>query len=199
MALYKYATAPHRRRHGPAGYTKYGKFRSWLRDEFTFRCVYCLRRERWLGGPRLFQIDHITPQSEDFSRICDYENLLYACATCNWFKRAMKVPDPCRIAFGTCLRVDRDGTIHSLNANGRRLIRVLRLDTVEAVEFRKLVIDSIRLCRRAGDMDLLIRWLGYPTNLPDLSKETPATNSRPEGVRRCYFERRRRGQLPELY
>ncbi len=31
--------------HGPAGYSTYESFRPWLRDEFTFRCVYCLKRE----------------------------------------------------------------------------------------------------------------------------------------------------------
>jgi hypothetical protein len=33
------------RRHGPAKYTSYEYYRPWLRDEFAFRCVYCLKRE----------------------------------------------------------------------------------------------------------------------------------------------------------
>ena len=35
------------RRHGPAGYSDYASFRPWLRDDFSFRRVYCLIRERW--------------------------------------------------------------------------------------------------------------------------------------------------------
>ncbi len=33
------------RRHGPGGYVDYGSYRPWLRDEFVFRCVYCLNRD----------------------------------------------------------------------------------------------------------------------------------------------------------
>src|SRR5438874_575576 len=44
---FKFATAPHARKHGPGGYETYQAYKDWLRDEFTFRCVYCLERERW--------------------------------------------------------------------------------------------------------------------------------------------------------
>lgn len=44
---FNYPDAPHRRRHGPRGYADYASYRPWLRDEFTFRCVYCLLREQW--------------------------------------------------------------------------------------------------------------------------------------------------------
>ena len=40
-----YPASPHVRRHGPMGYADHASFRPWLRDEFAFRCVYCLRRE----------------------------------------------------------------------------------------------------------------------------------------------------------
>ena len=43
---FEYPSSPHRRRHGPLGYADYASFRPWLRDEFSFRCVYCLLRER---------------------------------------------------------------------------------------------------------------------------------------------------------
>jgi len=42
-----YADRPHVRKHGPAGYTEFPTYKPWLRDEFHFRCVYCLERERW--------------------------------------------------------------------------------------------------------------------------------------------------------
>src|SRR5258708_6259440 len=44
---FQYPAAPHVRRHGPQGYADAASFRPWLRDEFTFRCVYCLQREVW--------------------------------------------------------------------------------------------------------------------------------------------------------
>jgi hypothetical protein len=43
---FEYQARPHERRHGPAGYRAVESFR----HEFGFRCVYCLRRERWEPG-----------------------------------------------------------------------------------------------------------------------------------------------------
>ncbi len=42
---FRYPDGPHQRRHGPRGYASYESYRPWLRDEFAFRCVYCLTRE----------------------------------------------------------------------------------------------------------------------------------------------------------
>ena len=44
---FNYPETPHTRRHGPQGYAGYDSFRPWLRDEFSFCCVYCLVREQW--------------------------------------------------------------------------------------------------------------------------------------------------------
>jgi len=46
MAL-QYPRHLHIRRHSPRGYRTYRAYKPWLRDEFAFRCVYCLWRERW--------------------------------------------------------------------------------------------------------------------------------------------------------
>ena len=47
MSAFRYPAVPHARRHGPRGYADAESYRPWLRDEFTFRCVYCLFREQW--------------------------------------------------------------------------------------------------------------------------------------------------------
>lgn len=59
--VWAYPATPHVRRHGPLGYKDYQSFKPWLRDEFTFRCVYCLLRERWFAsfGSGLFGVDHL--------------------------------------------------------------------------------------------------------------------------------------------
>ena len=46
ISPYRYPTTALVRKHGPQGYSKYGHHRPWLRDEFDFRCVYCLKREQ---------------------------------------------------------------------------------------------------------------------------------------------------------
>lgn len=87
MTPFQYPPALHERRHGPQGYSDYASFRPWLRDEFGFRCVYCLRREQWELCRGIFHIDHFVPVSQDPTRLHDYDNLLYTCVSCNFAKR----------------------------------------------------------------------------------------------------------------
>ena len=140
---FAYPTTPHVRRHGPYGYRDYESYRDWLRDEFRFRCVFCLRREQW--GPLLgaWDIDHFAPQSSHPQDRLDYENLLYVCHTCNVIKRDKAVSDPCKIAFGHCLKVHEDGTIDALNENGEALIDQLRFNSAKQTGHRRLVIDTL--------------------------------------------------------
>src|SRR5438874_1502240 len=87
------------RRHAPAGYDNYQTFKPWLRDEFTFRCVFCLLRERMNGpsGQDGFSVEHLVPRTAHPELECDYSNLVYACAKCNSFKGSLgPVIDPCR-------------------------------------------------------------------------------------------------------
>ncbi len=97
---FEYLLKPHARKHGPAGYGTYDSYREWLRDEFLFRCVYCLHRERWYGRVGTFHIDHFVPVSVTAAGICSYDNLVYACATCNEAKRAIGgLADPCEVSL----------------------------------------------------------------------------------------------------
>ena len=68
MALpqpFAYPTKAHDRRHGPRGYTHPEPFKLWLRDEFQFRCVYCLVRERWHpDGDGGFSVERLQPRSK---------------------------------------------------------------------------------------------------------------------------------------
>jgi hypothetical protein len=51
------------RKHGPEGYTDYPSYKPWLRDELTFRCVFCLIRERWYQDEdKTFHVDHWLPK-----------------------------------------------------------------------------------------------------------------------------------------
>ena len=48
--------------------------------------------------------------------------------------------------------------------------------------------------------EVLEFYLGYPDDLPNLSKETaPKGNKRPAGIKDSCFERKRRNSLPEYY
>ena len=82
----RYPKRPHVRRHGPAGYDDVESFRPWLRDEFQFRCVYCLEREVWTKPVAAFDIDHHAAVGGNPGLQFDYDNLLYVCHSCNLSK-----------------------------------------------------------------------------------------------------------------
>ncbi len=195
---FAYPKTPHVRRHGPYGYKEYESYRDWLRDEFSFRCVFCLSREQWGLVRGMWDIDHFAPQHNHPQRKLDYENLLYACHTCNSTKSDQIVPDPCEIAFGECIEVHEDGTISALNENGERLIDRLRLDNEDYTRARRLIITTLRSLAR-HDKQTYVLWMRYLEDLPDLSRLKPPGNTKPEGISDSCYARRMRGELPEIY
>ena len=147
MTGFEYPTDPHVRRHGPVGYKDYESYRDWLRDEFFFRCVYCLHREQWYGRGATFHIDHFTPVANE-GATCEYTNLLYACATCNEAKKvALGVPNPCEVALADCLRILPDGHVEALNDEGKKLRLLLRLDSTSNVRNRSRSIRTLEALR----------------------------------------------------
>ena len=202
--LFHYADEPHYRRHGPQGYRDYRFYKPWLRDEFQFRCIYCLCHERWFpDGDNSFSIDHLQPQSVAPSIALDYNNLVYACCQCNAAKGdAADILDPCRHAFGRHLSVSNDGVIHGLTPQGTLLIQVCRLDREKLTAFRRGIIElyqTLTTHQDAGAGILLERFFGFPSNLPDLSAlRPPAGNTRPNGIEDSYFKKRFLGKLSAL-
>lgn len=198
MGPFLYPETQHVRRHAPYGYDTYESFRPWLRDEFLFRCVYCLKREQWGIIKSHYNLDHFLPQARVPEAALDYENLLYTCITCNSVKRDQIVPDPCQCMLHGRVIVHEDGSINGTDSESRRLIRKLGLDDPEYSEFRRLWIDIIALAQK-HDQNLFQRLMKYPENLPDLSALRPPHNFRPEGIEESCHARRVRGVLSETY
>jgi hypothetical protein len=197
---YLYPTTPHVRRHGPKGWNIYRKYRDWLRDEFTFRCVYCLEREVWRDMRQRMHIDHFEPQSIRPGLKCEYTNLLYLCPACNSLKSDSILLDPCVVALGDCLRVSKDGRIEALNDQGKLLIDVLALDQPETKQRRRFNIGNI-LSHADNNWLMFVEWMRYPENLPNLDdkQNRPPHNDKPEGIAQSFFEKKRRGELAEVY
>ncbi len=196
---YTYPPAPHVRRHGPAGWDNYQYYRPWIRDEFAFRCVYCLDRERWRDMRGAFHIDHWQPQARRPDLGHDYANLLYLCPACNSLKRASILPDPCAVALGDSLRVHPDGRIEALNEAGECLIETLALDSPHARDRRRLILGTL-LSLAATNSPELVEWLRFPDDLPNLTTPPkPPSNSKPQGVLDSHYERRSRKELPSTY
>ena len=199
ITAFDYPTQKHVRRHGPVGYSDYESFREWLRDEFSYRCVFCLQREQWCRRQAVFHIDHFVPQVINPNLACEYDNLLYVCAACNSIKSDEAVPDPCEIAFGDCVVVLPDGKIESRNETGELLIELLRLDDPPLTSYRRLLLENWRALVSSGHLAVYAEWMRYPDDLPDLGCKKPTINRRPEGISQSAFERRKRGELPEVY
>jgi hypothetical protein len=199
MSAFDYPMTPLARIHGPQGYAAYESYRPWLRDEFCFRCVYCLSRERWGRETGEYALDHFTPQKASPHLALTYDNLVYACTRCNLTKSAQVVPDPATELTAGSVRVQPDGTLEGLSDDARSLILKLDLNNPQIVSWRIL---WIRIAELAAEHDeiLLKRIMGFPDDIPDLSRlRPPGGNSRPEGVANSHFARLSGGELSDTY
>lgn len=203
--VFRYSSRPHIRRHGPRGYRDYRSYKPWLRDEFDFRCVYCLWRERWCAdGDHEFGVDHLLPQTTHPEYINDYDNLMYACNVCNAFKQnVLLAVNPCEEGLGHHLEIQSDGSVRALTARGAEQIALCRLNRPRLLESRRVMMEMLRLLKsspkeEAGELLQFLR--GFPDNLPRLSGlRPPDGNMRPDSVVNSSDEKRRRGELPATY
>jgi hypothetical protein len=199
MDAFTYPTDPHVRRHGPQGYASIGSYRPWLRDEFSFRCVYCLLREQWSLLPGMFDIDHFRPVVHHADMALTYDNLLYCCASCNAAKWAHRLPNPEQVLVAADVEMHDDGRIEGKSRQARQLIRVLGLDDPEYNELRVLWRRMIGSAKEF-DPALFQQLMGYPKDLPDLtSLRPPKGNTRPEGVGQSFHAQKQAGTLAETY
>jgi hypothetical protein len=199
MQGFEYPAEAHIRRHGPDGYQDYESYRDWVRDEFMFRCVYCLHREQWYDRGATFNIEHFVPVAGDPRGNLEYANLLYACATCNNAKRdILGVPDPCNIAFAHCVSITKDGQVEALNEAGESLVKKLRLNNKKNLQQRSRWMRVLAILQ-LHEPALYREYMGFPDELPDLRKKRVPLNSRPESVGDCCFALRERGELAAIY
>ena len=199
MFGFEYPNHPHTRRHGPEGYKDHESYRDWLRDEFLFRCVYCLHREKWYGRPTTFHIDHLRPVVAYPQGKLEYVNMVYACSTCNNAKLdILGVPDPCVHAFGESLKINDDGFIEAINGTGESLIKKLKLNNPSNLKYRFRWIRVLKALIEQ-DPNLFRETMAFPDELPDLRNKSAPKNCKPDGIERCWFALRERGELPETY
>lgn len=137
------------RRHGPGGYESYASYRRELRDEFTFRCVYCLICEEWGRRDGEFDLDHFQPHANRPELVTEYENLVYACHTCNLRKSADEIFDPEQWLTKEMVRVYPDGRIEGQSPEARAIIARLTLDSPK---FRKWNWSGFEMLSWRGNM-----------------------------------------------
>jgi hypothetical protein len=151
-----YPRKTHSRRHKPPVFSEHGRYKEYLRDEFVFRCVYCLVREKWKGSHWSFAVEHFRPKSRFPDDRVRYRNLLYACEHCNHFKGETVIEDllhPEDSPLGEHLDVERDGTINGTTNQGRRLERILNLNAPDKrsergrKDYRRMMMDLWEECQ----------------------------------------------------
>ena len=196
--IFEYPEPRPERIHGPTGYTSYKSFRPWLRDEFLFRCVYCLKRETWGQVTGEFELDHFKPQSLAPDRRLDYLNLVYACRRCNNVKQDQPIEDPLNLLSSDAVLVLPDGTLVSHRRDAERLIRQLDLDSPKLKSWRVMWMRIVHLAKER-DTTLYHQLTSFPQDLPNLARLRPPRNSRPEGVELSWYAKRQRGQLPDSF
>ena len=192
------------RRHAPTGYDPYASFKPWLRDEFAFRCVYCLDRERWSkDGDARFSVEHLIAKSTVSERALDYSNLFYACNRCNSWKSDSPIDiDPGSSMICDHVSVSDDGRVVAHSDLGEYLVHLLGLDDPLAINFRRRILElyAERHSTHPQVRERLQEWFGFPTDLPDLSGlRPPGGNDRPGGIGESSFAQRQRGELPDYY
>ena len=124
--IYLPAKRPHSsRQHGPQGYASIASFRPWLRDEFSFRCVYCLLRELWGPFKGVYALDHFLPVFARPDLALEYDNLLYGCVSCNLSKGVQNTPDPLTTLLDSQVQVTEDGKIQTKTAEAGKIIELM--------------------------------------------------------------------------
>lgn len=206
--VFIYPNAKYTAKHGPYGYERYSSYKAWLRDEFWYRCVYCLSRETWYPtGSSCFAVEHIAPKGISEYRDLEtvYENLAYACNLCNSRKGTNLTLNPRVTPFGKHLRVDRNGRIEPLTSNGELMILLLGLDEQNLTLTRKYYIDTYESYHAAKiqnphhNCPHYNRAFSFPSNIPDLTRKRPPGNCRKMGCCKCHFQKLRGKQRPVAY
>ena len=194
---FDYPSGPIVRRHAPRGYERPIGYRPWLRDDFSFRCVFCLLRETWVTGD--LQVEHFEPAALVPERSLDYSNLLYACHVCNGKKGVQRIPDPCQVLTRDDIVLGEEGRLIGRTPAARAVISALGLNSKRLCKFREMWSGIVEMARQF-DPELYRRMMGYPTSLPDLERlRPPGGNGKPDGVAESCRSRRVRGELPETY
>lgn len=149
----------------------YREYRSCLRWDFAFTCIFCLRHETDIvpsgaEGWGVTSAEHVELQSDDRGDENDYTNVLYACKRCNrdrstkprMDKLGRKLLDPTTIAWGSRFGLEGDSIepldtadtdalytrdAYDINAEKKRDARRLRAEKIGET-LSRIAADRVR-------------------------------------------------------
>lgn len=138
-------------------------------------CTVCIANGGWRV---VFTSIIFFPWSND--PICtQYDNLLYCCSSCNLRKLDANVADPCHTLLRSTVTVQPDGSIRGETPEAIATIDHLGLNDQHYIGFRRVWMRIVEIVA-ASRPQSLAEILGYPDDLPDLSKlRPPGGNAKP--------------------
>ncbi len=152
---YVYGKSRHQRTERPEQCKNYRRYKPTLRVEFKHRCVYCCAPDG--DRPESYAVEHYLPK-KDFPRLeCTYENLFYACISCNtrkgayWprrpeLKAGRFIPNPCDHVMFQHLRFN-GVTVEAKTEAGRFAVAMLDLNSPQATQHRTNVVTALDLLK----------------------------------------------------
>jgi uncharacterized protein (TIGR02646 family) len=177
------------KRHTPyPSYSDYRRYRSHLRQDFSYGCAYCTIHENEWGGLRHFHIDHFRPKSRFPQLITDYENLVYACDVCSCYKGddwpsddplrdGVGYLDPCQHDYDKHFENDpTTGYTNGLTPPARYMVERLHINRQFLIRLRRkrareeaIHYRFQQVCREALAM---IEYSVQDSSLPDHARES---------------------------
>ena len=190
---FEYPVNSSERKHAPKGYINYTSYKPWLRDEFDFRCPYCLAREKWEhDGTNQFGVEHLKPKGKYPLLENIYSNLTYCCNRCNNLKGQIELDE---IFLREHIQFKDNGKLNALTKYGEKIIDIFNLNDDKLIEYREKFYKTI-IHLYENSHDIYLKWMGFPEDLPDLSKQKPPLgNDKPNGIKKSYFELKKQDKL----
>jgi len=112
-------------------YQDYHQYKDFLANDFHHKCGYTDCSEKWFGGKRSFQIDHLKPKSKYPTLVNDYANLVYCCSYVNRAKSDddnANYLDPCNVNLNNHLERDDKGFIIPKSRQGQYMVDHMQLN-----------------------------------------------------------------------
>lgn len=143
----------HTRSLSPPSYSRYQRYKPFLKKEFERKCVYCRTPDTW--APDHFGVDHYRPKSQFPELVNAYPNLYYCCNPCNSRKgdhwpsgkkaQDMIIPNPCDHSMAQHLRY-KHPLVEAKTKSGEFTRGLLDLNAPDIVRRRTLLLDVVQSC-----------------------------------------------------
>ena len=130
--------------------------------DFEHKCAYCDDYDKYVGGSKVYHVEHFAPKEKFPELQFTYDNLLYACPYCN-ISKSNKWPsnnsdinvvenegfvDPCTEEYNNHLERKENGSISYLSPVGEYMYYNLKL----YLQRHQLIYNLVRVHKKLKDV-----------------------------------------------